>query len=179
MKTINTMIKLATISRSIFAWLNTDARKDGQNVSKDSKSTFSPWFVTGLSDAEGCFLISKKKKYYVLSFVLVAHIKDTELLDGICEHFGCGKNKQYGQISRYTVSDFKSIRDIIIPFFENYSLRGTKELNFKDWAKAFGILQRSKVLKVKLTDGEKSEIMTLKNGMNAKRSYPENNQPEL
>lgn len=37
-----TRIKQATISRSIFAWLNTDARKDGEKVSKDSKPTISP-----------------------------------------------------------------------------------------------------------------------------------------
>lgn len=133
MKTSNTMIKQATISRSIFAWFNTDAKNDGQNVSGERNSKLHPYFITGFTDAEGSFLIRFNGKSFIFEYQLVAHERDTALLERIEQNFGCGTISNISNYCRsFKVSDFSSIRKIIIPFFNKYKLRGTKYLDYQD-----------------------------------------------
>lgn len=56
-KTSNRTIKQATISRSIFAWLKTDASLKAIKQNGQPNSGLNAWLVTGFTDAEGYFLI--------------------------------------------------------------------------------------------------------------------------
>ena len=70
-----------------------------------SKSSFNPWFITGLIDAEGSFMvrIRKNSKYrtgwtVVAIFSIVLDKKDLPLLDEIKAHFlGLGSIKKNGK----------------------------------------------------------------------------------
>jgi len=46
--------------------------------------------------------------------------------------------KQYGE---FVVSKYSDVRDIIIPFFENYPLYGIKNQNFLDFKKVSELIQ--------------------------------------
>lgn len=94
-------------------------------------NNMSPWFITGFSDAEACFdfnILKSKTTTTGFSviprFRITAHKRDIILLYMIKEYFGCGS---IGKIDAkdcldYTVADQRSIFNIIIPFFNKYSL---------------------------------------------------------
>lgn len=69
-----------------------------------------PWFVTGFTDAEGCFTVSLTKNPKLslgwqvrVSFEITLHKKDLALLEEIQSYFG-GAGKISSSSSRDTVS---------------------------------------------------------------------------
>lgn len=66
------------------------------------KNYLDPWFVTGFSDAEGCFMISVRENpasmlglSVVVCFQISLHVKDRAILNSIEAFFGgIGLNKQ-------------------------------------------------------------------------------------
>lgn len=98
-----------------------------------------PYWITGFSDAEGCFSISFKKTksskvgYYIRpSFIIHLDAKDYSLLEKIKLYFGVGyiskgdKNTFY-----YGVSSLSDLNEIIIPHFLKYHLITQKQIDFK------------------------------------------------
>ena len=93
-----------------------------------------PWFVTGFTDAEGCFRIPFRKNSTIkigyrvgLEFKIELHIKDIELLEEIKGYFN---NKGYitihGNYARYCIASHKDALEVIIPHFDKYPLRTAK-----------------------------------------------------
>lgn len=115
-----------------------------KNIStKENKCTnnnviLNPNFVTGLTDAEGCFTVRvwkdkiiKHKRSVQLKFRIMMLENEIELLSMIKSFFNCGSISYYkdGTIL-FIVQDISSIRNQIKPHFLKYPLRGTKYLDF-------------------------------------------------
>ncbi len=108
-----------------------------------SKSSFNPWFITGLIDAEGSFMvrIRKNSKYrtgwtVVAIFSIGLDKKDLPLLEGIKSHFGglvsaarALKPASLGSIKKngkgtfsYRIESSEQISNVILPYFNKYPL---------------------------------------------------------
>ena len=150
-------------------------------------------FLSGFSDAEGCFecVIRKhptvKIGYQVaVRFTLAQHLRDFMLIQVIKDHFKCGmvrKDLKKPYVT-WVVVDIIDIVNIIIPFFDNYPLLGNKLSDYEYFRKiAFlgfseygsppplfgGATTRPKTQKVKnkhhLTQDGFNEIIDLKSKM--------------
>lgn len=90
-----------------------------------------PWFVTGFTDAEGCFTIIMRKSprsstgwKIEANFIINLHKKDVELLKRIQEFFGgigCISKERNG-CRDFTVSSLDQIITGILPHFDKYPL---------------------------------------------------------
>nr|YP_007507079.1 LAGLIDADG endonuclease [Ceratocystis cacaofunesta]YP_009704218.1 LAGLIDADG endonuclease [Ceratocystis fimbriata]YP_009710370.1 LAGLIDADG endonuclease [Ceratocystis albifundus]AFO38129.1 LAGLIDADG endonuclease [Ceratocystis cacaofunesta]QEN73781.1 LAGLIDADG endonuclease [Ceratocystis fimbriata]QFX74872.1 LAGLIDADG endonuclease [Ceratocystis albifundus] len=98
-----------------------------------SKLNLNPWFITGLVEAEGCFMIGffKNAKYkmgYQIQaiFKITLHKKDYELLSQVKDYFGVGTITNHGNTTlQYTVKSLKDL-DTIISHFDKFSLLSQK-----------------------------------------------------
>jgi hypothetical protein len=106
-----------------------------QNNSDLHKNTdkLNPWFVTGFTDGEGCFLInvrpnSKLKIGYSveLVFKIALHLKDKALVENIRSYFGVGTVTVRGSdCIQYWVGSLKDLQ-VIVHHFDNYPLISQK-----------------------------------------------------
>jgi LAGLIDADG endonuclease len=119
-----------------------------------SNVILNPDFVTGLTDAEGCFSVVRKKdnraKFKInvgLRFQIKMLGNETELLNMVKLFFGCGVlyYSKDGFVS-FAVQDFSSIKNKVIPHFLEYPLRGTKYLDFLSFKEAFEIINKKEHL---------------------------------
>ncbi len=108
---------------------------------------FSPWFLTGFTEAEGNFDISLFLNPKALAhtgikfrFRLSANYKDIVLLCAIKNYFGSGQisliRKDTGVITM-EISSIEIIKNKIIPFFDKYPLKGTKYYDYLNWKDSF------------------------------------------
>lgn len=135
-----------------------------------------PDFVTGLTDAEGCFTVriwenkrTKFKRNVQLDFKIKMLENETELLSMIRSFFNCGILWHYRKDGTvwFRVQDISSIKNNIIPHFLKYPLRGTKYLDFLSFKKAFDIIER----KEHLTEKGMNKLYNLSKGMNTGRDF--------
>lgn len=97
-----------------------------------------PWFVTGLTDAEGTFVLGFNKSndyrmgYQITAIYKIAlHKKDLDLLYSIKNFFGVGKITKHGDNSiQYMVRSLAELQ-IIISHFEKYPLLSEKWGDYK------------------------------------------------
>jgi hypothetical protein len=133
-----------------------------------------PYFVTGLTEAEGCFSITKHKDNRAknnitigLRFKLTMLSNEMDLLQNLKLFFNCGVitiNKD-GSID-YLVRDIKSLNMVIIPHFINFPLRGTKYLDFLSFKEALNLINNKEHLsKIGL-----DKLIAISIEMNSKRS---------
>lgn len=99
-------------------------------------------WIVGFTDGEGCFHIGVNTnsklcfgKQILPEFVVVQHQRDLPLLYAMKEYFGCGiirasRQHPIGKIYAYRVRNIKHLDEIILPFFEKYSLKTQKRLDF-------------------------------------------------
>ena len=136
--------------------------------------TINPHWLAGFTSGEGSFLIeiSASKMYSVgsqvrLVFQLTQHSRDYQLLFCIYELLGCGHiyKKGDGEILDFRVRKLDDIINKIIPFFNNYPIRGVKALDFADFIKAAELMKK----KNHLTKEGFEEIKQIKAGMNRGR----------
>jgi hypothetical protein len=108
-----------------------------------------PYFITGLTEAEGSFSINKHKdkraKYGVnisLRFKITMLTNETQLLNMVKYFFNCGNLYvcKDGTIN-YEIKDINSINEFVIPHFIKYPLRGTKYLDFIDFKHALDLIK--------------------------------------
>ncbi len=94
-----------------------------------------PWFVTGLTDGEGCFCVSiaiRAKLRTDLevrpSFSLSLNEKDLRLLEDLQAFFGCGwiRESKGDRTYKYEVRSIGDLIGVILPHFERFPLRGYK-----------------------------------------------------
>ena len=92
-----------------------------------------PYYITGFTDAEGCFLInvrpnSKMKIGYSveLVFKIALHVKDKVLIENIRNYFNVGTVTYRGSdCIQYWVGSLKDLQ-VIVQHFENYPLISQK-----------------------------------------------------
>lgn len=95
----------------------------------------SPWFITGFTDAEGCFNVGLQKnpngKFYVRpSYQIKVHSRDNLLLMSIKNYFGgIGNIYTTSKDSKFTVRSLDDILKIIL-HFDNYPLITKKKCDF-------------------------------------------------
>lgn len=134
-----------------------------------------PDFVTGLTDAEGCFSVivrkddrAKFKRNVGLSFRIRMLANETEMLNLVKDFFLCGYlYKDKSNFVIFAVQDIYSIKTKIIPHFMKYPLRGTKYLDFMSFKEAFDIIDKKEHL---LEEGI-NKIYSIKKSMNSYREF--------
>src|SRR3984893_2933839 len=148
------------------------------NIKYNNKpNVLNPDFVTGLTDAEGCFSVvirknnkAKFKKNVGLRFQIQMLQNETELLKMVKLFFGCGvlyySNDGFVSVS-FGVQDFSSIKNKIIPHFLEYPLRGTKYLDFLAFKEAFEIIDK----KEHLSQEGINKIYIISKSMNSSRKF--------
>lgn len=138
-----------------------------------NNSDINHW-IAGFVSGEGCFLIqiSKSKTHKVgfgvtLNFYVFQNIRDSYLLASFAQVFGCGSLNivEKSGIATFSVRNFSSITDKIIPFFEEFNIQGVKAKDFNDFKEA-SILMKSKL---HLTKEGLNKIFLIKSRMNFNR----------
>lgn len=147
-----------------------------------SNNVLNPDFVTGLTDAEGCFSVvvrkNNKAKFNFnvgLRFQIQMLKNEIELLNMVKDFFNCGV-LFYGKDNTvaFTVQDFSSIKNKIIPHFLNYPLRGTKYLDFMSFKEAFDIIDKKEHLS---EEGIDKFFFISKNMNSYRKNFPFNYSP--
>jgi hypothetical protein len=132
-------------------------------------NALNPYYLTGFTDAEVCFLINIQKRSDVLlgysvslSFKIKLHSKDKELLHKIFNFFNVGKIyiRKDGYIE-YNVNSIKDI-EVIIEHFNNYPLITQKLSDYKIFKLVFEYIKSKK----HLTKKGFIEILSLKASLN-------------
>ena len=139
-----------------------------------------PWYVTGLSEGEGCFSVSfnlrKRLKIGVEtrpSFSISLGRRDLKLLKKIKEYFGCG-GIRYSRADRTYKFEVRAVSDLvkkIIVHFERYPLQGAKKDDFESFSKICRMVHANQHLSKRYLP----EIIELAYKMNpsGKRRYTE------
>ena len=120
-----------------------------------------PWFVTGFTDAEGCFIItilrnpcsdaSTKTGWKVQArFTISLHKKDMALMGLIKSYFGGRGNisKEYKNIIKYEITSIQDLINVIIPHFEKFPLKTQKKADYILWKKAIELMQNKEHLRI-------------------------------
>ena len=137
------------------------------------KGITDPHWVAGFTEAEGNFIIntSKSSEHNLgmqiwLRFKLTQHSRDRKLMESLKGFLSCGSYYGTENVGDYIVTKFWDIESKIIPFFNHYSLRGAKLLDFIDFKKS------AEIIKVKghRTQDGLTEILKIKAGMNRGRN---------
>ena len=99
-----------------------------------------PWYVTGLTDGEGCFSISfsLRDKLNIKietrpSFSISLNERDLPLLKKVHAFFNCGAIR-YSNTDRTYKFEVRAVSDLIkfvIPHFKKYTLHGAKLNDFR------------------------------------------------
>ena len=110
-----------------------------------------PWFVTGLTDGEGCFCVSfavRSKLRTGLevrpSFSLSLNERDRSLLEDLQMFFGCGwiRQSKSDRTFKYEARSVDDLIDPIVPHFERYPLRGIKATSFEAFANVCRMIEQ-------------------------------------
>jgi LAGLIDADG endonuclease len=124
------------------------------NTINDLTLKLDPYFITGLTESEGCFSVflhkdnrAKFKRSVGLRYKITMLENELELLKMVKSFFDCGvlsENKD-GSVD-FSIRDISSIRNKVLPHFLKYPLRGTKYLDFLSFKEAFYIIDKKEHL---------------------------------
>lgn len=91
------------------------------------------------------------------------------LLKSFIEFFKCGYHSKHSSVEwgYFQCTKFSDIYNIIIPFFNQYPIRGVKHKDFLDWVKVAEIFNKGEHLTKKGAD----KIISIKAGMNTGRKF--------
>ena len=132
----------------------------------------SPYWIAGFVSGDGSFNIKTtevRKGKVQLRFAIHLHIREKEVIKGLAEFFNIQMNKYIYYTTTSVAIQIVNISDIlniIIPFFEEYQIKGAKELDFIDFKKVAEIVK----LKEHLTEEGFKKILLIKDNMNLKRN---------
>ena len=128
-----------------------------------------PWFITGFTDAEGCFSIKIQPNAKLSTtwrvrpvFSITLHIKDLIILEKLKKSLGVGniiKSKKSSVI--FAVDSIKDI-PVILDHFDKYPLITQKLSDYLLFKQCFEIIKK----KEHLTDKGLLEILSLKSSLN-------------
>ena len=134
-----------------------------------NNNKLNPWFVTGFTDAEGCFglYIYKNANYKTgwfisLVFKVSLHEKDKIILEQIKKYFGVGEITSHGSTSlNYSVRSHKDLQ-IIIDYFYKFLLITNKLNDYKLFKLAYILILKKEHLTL---EGIK-KLVSIKSSMN-------------
>ena len=113
------------------------------------------WFITGLADAEGSFVVNIIKDNtrtigYIIqvSFELGLNYKDKALLENIKYTLGVGNifYNNNDKIYKFKVSNINELFNVIIPHFKKYYLITQKHIDFELFSKIVIIIKNKEHL---------------------------------
>jgi LAGLIDADG endonuclease len=131
----------------------------------------SPYWIAGFVSGDGSFNIKTTKVHtgkVQLRFAVNLHIREEQVIKGLAQFFNFDINKYiyYTDTSvAVQIVNTSDILNIIIPFFNEYEIKGAKELDFIDFKRAAEIVKS----KDHLTEDGFKEILAIKDNMNLKR----------
>lgn len=141
--------------------------------SKGELYKLDPYFVTGLTEAEGSFSIIKcrdaRGKFgmtIMLRFKITMLVNEIALLKDVKAFFGVGSidiDEKRGAVN-YIVRDKISL-DVIKKHFIKYPLRGTKFLDFNDFVQALELMEQN----LHRSEEGVKLLVSLSEGMNSLR----------
>lgn len=134
-----------------------------------NKSDLNPWFVTGLIDAEGCFMLALAvssaytQGYNItLKFSMSMHEKDMDLLIKLQKFFGVGTITKHGPTAiKYKVTSIKDMA-VIIRHCTEFPLITHKSIDFLLFKNAYELM----IAKLHLTDAGLKKILSLRASLN-------------
>jgi len=111
-------------------------------------------WISGFTDGEGSFVISVIKnpttrfgKQIFPEFVITQGAKSLSALEAIKDFFGCGSivlNKRYDNhtedLYRYCIRSISELKEIVIPFFDQFPLKTYKQNDFILFKKALEMM---------------------------------------
>ena len=123
------------------------SRADNQQERLEKIPIKTAWYFSGFVDGEGSFnvaLIPRKEYRFGWKIYLTFNVaqKDPTTLKLMREYFGTGRLEQRKDgVWNYSINDFKSLKGIVIPFFERYPfLSELKKENFSIFKKIVKII---------------------------------------
>lgn len=133
----------------------------GAENTQGSPNSFALW-LSGFVDGEGCFSVSVHRNDTLKlgwqpfpEFAISQSINDIVLLRRIKDFFLCGKvvvNKRsdnhHSDMCKYSVKDIKSLSTIIIPFFNNYTLKTRKRFEFMRFCEILKLIKEKEHLRL-------------------------------
>jgi len=165
------------IHSSVAACRNFSCHKSkivGTNYLSRSLTTYAPnlyldpWFITGLTDAEGCFMVKivKNKELRVgwrilLNFQISLHEKDIVLLEKVKSYFKVGHIHKDREYSVYKISSREDL-SILVDHFRNYPLRTQKFADYVIFKQILDVIN----CKAHLTKEGLQEIVNLRAFLN-------------
>lgn len=178
--TLEGLTKIVALKASLNKGLNDKLKAAFPTIVAVERSQFDnaliqdPNWVAGFTSGEGCFLVSIFKSNTLtgfavkLRFNLIQHSRDTQLMKSLVDYLGCGRyvtGPEGYNHCEFIVSNLSDITKTIIPFFEKYSIRGNKLLDFSDFCKVAKIMEN----KAHLTTEGLDKIHLIKASMNRGR----------
>lgn len=130
-----------------------------------------PNWIAGFTSGEGCFSVSLKKSKGSLGmtsfirFILTQHSRDHDLMVRLQNFFSCGKINSDKKATYLVVRRLSWITDIVIPFFDKYTIKGNKLKDYED----FKLVAQLMNSKAHFTKEGLEQIRNIKNGMNSYR----------
>ena len=124
----------ASESPKIYVTRNTPALI-GRQGTNGVAAPLDPWFVTGLTEGEGCFCISFAIRAKLRdglevrpSFSLSLNERDLRLLEDLQAFFVCGwiRESKSDRTFKYEARSIGALTGSILPHFERFPLRGYK-----------------------------------------------------
>jgi hypothetical protein len=113
--------------------------------------TLDPWFVTGLTEGEGCFCISFTLRRTLRtglevrpSYALSLNERDLSLIEELQAFFGCGciRQSRGDRTFKYESRSVRELLNSIVPHFEAYPLRGNKARSFSGFARVCRMIEQ-------------------------------------
>ena len=141
----------AAVVRGEGATCNTPALISKTRAAYGERVPLDPWFVSGLTEGEGCFCIAlavRRKLRTGLevrpSFSLSLNEKDLELLRDLQTYFGCGwiRESKSDRTFKYEARSVGDLLETIIPHFELYPLHGNKAKSFAAFAEVCRMIEQ-------------------------------------
>lgn len=137
-----------------------------------------PWWVTGITDAEGTFFINSqnttselgKKIAYEVKVVQKDH--SSAILYALQAYFNCGTvriDNRRDRTLKWTVTSQHDINTRVIPHFDKYPLVTSKQLDFLSLKEAIGMTLH----KEHTTAEGLAKVLKIKAGMNKGRTFKE------
>ena len=137
------------LNPQIYVARNTPALIDDKAAYGDRP--LDPWFVTGLSEGEGCFCVSFSQRSRLRlglevrpSFSLSLNEKDRPLLQDLQMFFGCGwlRESRGDRTVKYESRSAHQLLEHVVPHFEQFPLRGNKTRSFDGFSRICWMIEQ-------------------------------------
>lgn len=150
------LYKIVSIRAAMNRGLNADKQAAFPDVGIEERpiitvpEIINPHWVAGFANGDGSFSVTilekteKRPLSVRLAFAISQHIRDFELINAIKEFMGAGGVTTYKFSCLMTIWGIKNLRDIVIPFFNEYPLHGAKRLDYDKFV-IIASMQRAKV----------------------------------